>query len=433
MATESPLSATTMSLPLLPLRDVVVFPHMVIPLFVGRPKSIKALDVAMDAGKHILLVAQKSAAKDDPTAEDLYPIGSVATVLQMLKLPDGTVKVLVEGTERASIGAVVDEGEYLSAGATSLPAGTGEAHEIEAMRRALLAQFDQYVKLNKKIPPEILTSMSGIDDGGRLADAIAAHLPLKLEQKQEILEMGEPGKRLEHLLLLLELERQVRGDRVGEPAALVDPGHGGQDLGRDLLVELHILVELREQRPAHRLDLVGLAFLPGQRHGLRRKVLALVDDADEARAARALDEHLHGTVGELQHLQHRRDAADRVQVLGRRIVLGGRLLRHQQDLLAGVHRDVERLDRLRPSDEQGDHHVREDDDVAQGEQRQHVRQGRRLVLSGHLGVLPGVPGGTGCTNDAGGRRRYQARPGWTRHPAGCGGQELAEATFGPSA
>jgi ATP-dependent Lon protease len=184
MATDTPLTAETTSLPLLPLRDVVVFPHMVIPLFVGRPKSIKALDVAMEAGKHILLVAQKSAAKDDPGVEDLYPIGSIATVLQMLKLPDGTVKVLVEGTQRARLDRVVDEGEHLSAEATTVAGEPGQPHEVEAMRRALLAQFDQYVKLNKKIPPEILTSMSGIDDGGRLADAIAAHLPLKLEQKQ---------------------------------------------------------------------------------------------------------------------------------------------------------------------------------------------------------------------------------------------------------
>ncbi len=206
------------ALPLLPLRDVVVFPHMVIPLFVGRPKSIKALDVAMDTGKHILLVAQKQAAKDDPTAEDLYDIGSVATVLQMLKLPDGTVKVLVEGTQRARILGVEERGEYLAAEVQPIPGEPGAAHEVEAMRRALLTQFDQYVKLNKKIPPEILTSMSGIDDGGRLADAIAAHLPLKLEQKQQILEMSDVAKRLEHLLGLLEgevdilqVEKRIRG------------------------------------------------------------------------------------------------------------------------------------------------------------------------------------------------------------------------------
>ena len=173
MPNDTSLPPGVTTLPLLPLRDVVVFPHMVIPLFVGRPKSIKALDVAMDAGKHILLVAQKQAAKDDPTAEDLYAIGSVATVLQMLKLPDGTVKVLVEGTQRADIRSIEEHGEYLAAHTQPIPGDPGTAHEVEAMRRALLAQFDSYVKLNKKIPPEILTSMSGIDDGGRLADAIA--------------------------------------------------------------------------------------------------------------------------------------------------------------------------------------------------------------------------------------------------------------------
>src|SRR5947209_9572014 len=144
---KQPTELTTF--PLLPLRDVVVFPHMVIPLFVGRPKSIKALDVAMETGKHILLVAQKSAAKDEPSAEDLYDIGSVATVLQMLKLPDGTVKVLVEGTQRARIRSVEERGEYLAAHAQPIPGEPGTAHEVEAMRRALLAQFDSYVKLNK--------------------------------------------------------------------------------------------------------------------------------------------------------------------------------------------------------------------------------------------------------------------------------------------
>ncbi len=218
MPQDSNLPTDLSALPLLPLRDVVVFPHMVIPLFVGRPKSIKALDVAMDAGKHILLVAQRQAAKDDPGVADLYEIGSIATVLQMLKLPDGTVKVLVEGTQRARIASVADRTDYLIAQAVALPGDAGSANEVEAMRRALLAQFDQYVKLNKKIPPEILTSMSGIDDGGRLADAIAAHLPLKLEQKQQILEMSEVGKRLEHLLGVIEgevdilqVEKRIRG------------------------------------------------------------------------------------------------------------------------------------------------------------------------------------------------------------------------------
>ncbi|MBI2312141.1 MAG: endopeptidase La [Betaproteobacteria bacterium] len=196
-------------LPLLPLRDVVVFPHMVIPLFVGRPKSIKALDTAMEAGKSILLVAQKSAAKDEPGPEDLYDIGSVANILQMLKLPDGTVKVLVEGSQRARIREIVDAKTHFTAQAQMVPADTVENHEVEAMRRALLSQFDQYVKLNKKIPPEILTSLAGIDDAGRLGDTVAAHLPLKLEQKQQVLEIFDVHKRMEHLLTLLETELDI--------------------------------------------------------------------------------------------------------------------------------------------------------------------------------------------------------------------------------
>ncbi|MDO9221657.1 MAG: endopeptidase La [Thiobacillus sp.] len=212
------VSKEQIDLPLLPLRDVVVFPHMVIPLFVGRPKSIKALETSMESGKSILLVAQKTAAQDDPTPEDLYDTGSVATVLQMLKLPDGTVKVLVEGNQRARVLVVTDAGTHLTARAEILPAEGEELVEVEAMRRALLTQFDQYVKLNKKIPPEILTSLSGIDEGGRLADTIVAHLPLKLEQKQEVLEMIGVNKRLEHLLGLLEgeldilqVEKRIRG------------------------------------------------------------------------------------------------------------------------------------------------------------------------------------------------------------------------------
>src|SRR6266540_4361200 len=138
-------------LPLLPLRDVVVFPHMVIPLFVGRPKSIKALEAAMESGKSIVLVAQKSAAKDDPAPEDLYTIGSIANILQMLKLPDGTVKVLVEGSQRARIEEVADVKTHFTVGITPLPPDTSTDHETEAMRRTMIQQFDQYVKLNKKI------------------------------------------------------------------------------------------------------------------------------------------------------------------------------------------------------------------------------------------------------------------------------------------
>ncbi|MBI5936803.1 MAG: endopeptidase La [Betaproteobacteria bacterium] len=208
------------TLPLLPLRDVVVFPHMVIPLFVGRPKSIKALEVAMEAGKHILLVAQKSAAKDEPSFEDMYQVGTVASILQMLKLPDGTVKVLVEGNQRMKIRDFADEKTHFSGTAEPLAEGEEgwEDTEIEAMRRALLAQFDNYVKLNKKIPPEIMASLAGIDDGGRLADTIAAHLPLKLEQKQAILEMFDLKSRLDHLMGfmeaeidILQVEKRIRG------------------------------------------------------------------------------------------------------------------------------------------------------------------------------------------------------------------------------
>ncbi|MBI3148600.1 MAG: endopeptidase La [Betaproteobacteria bacterium] len=216
--TDSPQDFEPTQFPLLPLRDVVVFPHMVIPLFVGRPKSIRALEIAMETGKQILLVAQKSAAKDEPEPEDMYLVGSLATILQMLKLPDGTVKVLVEGAQRARILDISVGESHLYASAEPLPSSAEETHEAEAMRRALLSQFDQYVKLNKKIPPEILTSLSGIEEGGRLADTIAAHLPLKLEQKQEVLEMMQVDKRLEHLLGLIEaevdilqVEKRIRG------------------------------------------------------------------------------------------------------------------------------------------------------------------------------------------------------------------------------
>jgi len=215
---SEPLPSPTSQYPLLPLRDVVVFPHMVIPLFVGRPKSIKAMETAMEAGKSILLVAQKSAAKDDPAPQDMYEIGCVSSILQMLKLPDGTVKVLVEGGNRARLSGVTDLKTHWVAEAALIPADTGPVPEVEAMRRALLAAFDQYVKLNKKIPPEILTSLAGIDEAGRLADTVAAHLPLKLEQKQQVLEMFDVKSRLEHLLSqleteidILQVEKRIRG------------------------------------------------------------------------------------------------------------------------------------------------------------------------------------------------------------------------------
>jgi ATP-dependent Lon protease len=210
MSGQPPLPATPLELPLLPLRDVVVFPHMVIPLFVGRPKSIKALEAAMAAERRIMLVAQKAAAKDEPSVTDMFEVGCVSTILQMLKLPDGTVKVLVEGQQRAKVDGIEDGESHFTAHVTPievLPAESGS--EVEALRRAVMQQFDQYVKLNKKIPPEILTSISSIDDAGRLADTIAAHLPLKLESKQVVLDLSPVRERLSNLFEQIEREVEI--------------------------------------------------------------------------------------------------------------------------------------------------------------------------------------------------------------------------------
>ena len=213
MSGHIPLPPTALDLPLLPLRDVVVFPHMVIPLFVGRPKSIKALELAMEAERRIMLVAQKAAAKDEPSVEDMFEVGCVATILQMLKLPDGTVKVLVEGQQRARVNRIDDGETHFSANITPVEALADalkdKSTEVEALRRAVMQQFDQYVKLNKKIPPEILTSISSIDDPGRLADTIAAHLPLKLENKQAVLDLDDIKLRLENLFGQLEREVDI--------------------------------------------------------------------------------------------------------------------------------------------------------------------------------------------------------------------------------
>ena len=206
------LPSTPLDLPMLPLRDVVVFPHMVIPLFVGRPKSIKALESAMASDRRIMLVAQKTAAKDEPATTDMFEVGCVSTILQMLKLHDGTVKVLVEGQQRAQVQAIVDgESHFVATVVPVDPASeqSSPAAEVEALRRAVMQQFDQYVKLNKKIPPEILTSISSIDDPGRLADTIAAHLPLKLEHKQEVLDLAAIQSRLENLFAQLEREVDI--------------------------------------------------------------------------------------------------------------------------------------------------------------------------------------------------------------------------------
>ena len=211
---ETQLSA----IPILPLRDVVVYPHMVIPLFVGREKSIQALEAAMDNGKQILLVAQKSASKDEPAQEDLYEIGTVSSILQLLKLPDGTVKVLVEGNKRARIINYLGQEEYFTAQIKELDNEVVDERESEVLVRSLTTQFDQYVKLNKKIPPEILTSLSSIEEAERMVDTIAAHMSLKLEEKQKILEVIDLHERVEHLMVLMEseidilqVEKRIRG------------------------------------------------------------------------------------------------------------------------------------------------------------------------------------------------------------------------------
>jgi len=206
------------ALPVLPLRDVVVYPHMVIPLFVGRERSILALEQAMKVDKQILLLAQKQADVDDPAPKDLYDVGTVATILQLLKLPDGTVKVLVEGVERAKVEQLVT-GDFFAARTATL--GEGEAYderEMDVLVRSVVSQFEQYVKLNRKVPPEILTSLAGIEQPGRLADTVAAHMSLKLDAKQKILEIQDVRRRLEHILALIEgemdvlqIEKRIRG------------------------------------------------------------------------------------------------------------------------------------------------------------------------------------------------------------------------------
>ena len=206
------------SVPVLPLRDVVVYPHMVIPLFVGREKSIQALDVAMRADKRIMLVAQKQADVDDPKADDLYRIGTVATILQLLKLPDGTVKVLVEGVDRARI-EKLHAGEHYSADVVLMPdVEAYDEREMDVLGRSVISQFEQYVKLNKKVPPEVLTALAGIEHAGRLADTVAAHMSLKLPEKQKVLEILDIKKRLEHILVaiegemdVLQIEKRIRG------------------------------------------------------------------------------------------------------------------------------------------------------------------------------------------------------------------------------
>ena len=207
------------TVPVLPLRDVVVYPHMVIPLFVGREKSIQALDAAMSDNKQILLVAQKSAEVDDPQIDEIHQIGTLSTILQLLKLPDGTIKVLVEGVERAEVINYSEGDEFFSAQIALLESdATDDEKELEVLARSVTTLFEQYVKLNKKVPPEVLTSLAGIDEPSRLADTIAAHMSLKLDEKQHVLEIRTVQLRLEHLITLIEgeldvlqIEKRIRG------------------------------------------------------------------------------------------------------------------------------------------------------------------------------------------------------------------------------
>ncbi len=203
--------------PVLPLRDIVVFPHMIVPLFVGREKSVRALEAVMKQDKQILLVAQKNAAHDDPTPDDIYRVGTVSTILQLLKLPDGTVKVLVEGGQRARITTFKETQNYFEAFAEPLPDQIGEAKELEALGRTVVSQFEQYIKLNKKIAPEVLVSLNQIEDPSKLADTVAAHLNLKIAEKQEVLETQNVGERLERVfghmeseIGVLQVEKRIR-------------------------------------------------------------------------------------------------------------------------------------------------------------------------------------------------------------------------------
>ena len=212
-------AVTLQPTPVLSLRDVVVYPHMVIPLFVGRERSVLALDKAMDRDKRIVLVTQRNAEIDEPAEADLFDVGTLATVLQLLKLPDGTTKVLVEGGERVRISKISEESGFFEANWELIPVtDDGTEKELEVTMRSLVSLFEQYVKLNRKIPPELLTTLAGIEDSSRLADTVAAHLAIRLEEKQVLLEMGSARRRMEHLMALVEgeidvlqLEKRIRG------------------------------------------------------------------------------------------------------------------------------------------------------------------------------------------------------------------------------
>jgi ATP-dependent Lon protease len=245
------------TLPVLPLRDIVVFPHMVVPLFVGRDKSVRALEEVMKGDKQILLATQKNSTDDDPRSEDIYDVGVVATVLQLLKLPDGTVKVLVEGLNRAAVIRYTDQTEYYEAQATDISEDDGEAHEAEALSRAVVDQFENYIKLNKKIPPDALAAIPHITEPGKLADAIGGHLQVKITAKQNLLELSNVVKRLEKVFALMEgeisvlqvekkirsrvkrqMEKTQREYYLNEQMKAIQRELGEQDDQRDELLEL---------------------------------------------------------------------------------------------------------------------------------------------------------------------------------------------------
>src|SRR6201996_2253689 len=253
------------TLPVLPLRDIVVFPHMVVPLFVGREKSVRALEEVMRGDKQILLATQKNSSDDDPQPSAIFDVGVIATVLQLLKLPDGTVKVLVEGKSRAALLKFTEQSEYYEAEAADLDEDGADASEAEALSRAVAEQFENYVKLNKKVPPEALASIPHITEPGKLADSIAAHLAVKIQDKQQLLEIFNVAKRLERVYALMEgeisvlqvekkirsrvkrqMEKTQREYYLNEQMKAIQRELGEQDDQRDELMEL----EKRIRRPS---------------------------------------------------------------------------------------------------------------------------------------------------------------------------------------
>ncbi|MEM9749370.1 MAG: endopeptidase La [Pseudomonadota bacterium] len=249
--------AETTLYPVLPLRDIVVFPHMIVPLFVGREKSVRALETVMQNDKQILLVAQKNASDDDPQPDDIYEVGAIASVLQLLKLPDGTVKVLVEGVSRAKIANYTASEEYFEAEAEPLDEAERNADEVEALSRSVIGQFENYVKLNKRVPPEVIVSVNQIDEPSKLADTVATHLAIKISEKQELLEIADVGERLERVYSLMEgeisvlqvekkirsrvkrqMEKTQREYYLNEQMKAIQKELGETDEGRDELAEL---------------------------------------------------------------------------------------------------------------------------------------------------------------------------------------------------